>query len=54
MIVLSASFDAHWMDPLASMALSIPGYAALVQELMALADELCKGRLVAVLEVGIT
>jgi acetoin utilization deacetylase AcuC-like enzyme len=52
LIVLSAGFDAHWMDPLASMALSIPGYAALVQEMMALADELCKGRLVAVLEGG--
>ncbi|MBW7881561.1 MAG: histone deacetylase [Caldilineaceae bacterium] len=52
LILLSAGFDAHWMDPLASMALSIEGYAALVQELMGLADELCGGRLVCVLEGG--
>ena len=43
-ILLSAGFDAHWMDPLASMGLSITGYMALVQELMVLADELCGGR----------
>jgi acetoin utilization deacetylase AcuC-like enzyme len=52
LILLSAGFDAHWLDPLASMQLSIPGYAALVQEMMALADELCHGRLVTVLEGG--
>ena len=40
------------MDPLASEALSITGYMALVQELLALADELCGGRLVCVLEGG--
>jgi acetoin utilization deacetylase AcuC-like enzyme len=34
------------------MQLSVTGYAALVEELMALADELCGGRLVAVLEGG--
>jgi acetoin utilization deacetylase AcuC-like enzyme len=52
LILLSAGYDAHWMDPLASMGLSITGYMALVQELMALADELCGGRLVCVLEGG--
>jgi acetoin utilization deacetylase AcuC-like enzyme len=52
LIMLSAGFDAHWMDPLASMGVSITGYMALVQELMALADELCGGRLVCVLEGG--
>jgi acetoin utilization deacetylase AcuC-like enzyme len=52
LILLSAGFDAHWMDPLASMGLSITGYMALVHELMALADELCGGRLVCVLEGG--
>jgi acetoin utilization deacetylase AcuC-like enzyme len=52
LILLSAGYDAHWMDPLASMGLSITGYMALVQELMALADELCHGRLVCVLEGG--
>ena len=52
LIILSAGYDAHWMDPLASMGLSITGYMALVQELMELADELCGGRLVALLEGG--
>ncbi len=52
LILLSAGYDAHWLDPLASMQLSVTGYAALVQELLALADELCGGRLVAVLEGG--
>ncbi len=52
LILLSAGFDAHWLDPLASMQLSVTGYAALVEELLALADELCGGRLVSVLEGG--
>ncbi len=52
LILLSAGFDAHWLDPLASMGLSIGGYAQLVRELMGLADELCGGRLVCVLEGG--
>jgi acetoin utilization deacetylase AcuC-like enzyme len=52
LILLSAGYDAHWMDPLANERLSITGYGALVGELMALADELCHGRLVAVLEGG--
>jgi acetoin utilization deacetylase AcuC-like enzyme len=52
LILLSAGFDAHWMDPLAHMRLSVTGYHRLVVELMALADALCQGRLVAVLEGG--
>ncbi|MGL4649312.1 MAG: histone deacetylase family protein [Caldilineaceae bacterium] len=52
LILLSAGYDAHWLDPLASMQLSVTGYGALMQELLALADELCHGRLVAVLEGG--
>lgn len=51
-IFLSAGYDAHWMDPLASMHLSITGYVALVQELLTLADEVCDGRLIGVLEGG--
>jgi acetoin utilization deacetylase AcuC-like enzyme len=52
LILVSAGYDAHWLDPLASMQLSVTGYARLVEELMALADELCQGRLVCVLEGG--
>lgn len=52
LILISAGYDAHWMDPLAHMRLSITGYARLVTLLMELAEELCHGRLVAVLEGG--
>jgi len=52
LILLSAGFDAHWLDPLASIHLSVAGYAQLVQETLALADELCAGRLVCALEGG--
>jgi len=52
LILVSAGYDAHWNDPLASMQLSIPGYAALVQGLLASASELCQGRIVFTLEGG--
>ncbi len=52
LIILSAGFDAHWLDPLAGMSLSIDGYMKLLDVVMALADELCNGKLVAVLEGG--
>ena len=52
LIILSAGYDAHWQDPLAGMNLSITGYAQLVQEVLALADELCNGKLVCALEGG--
>ena len=52
LILVSAGYDAHWNDPLAGMQLSISGYAVLVDRLLALAGELCAGRLVFVLEGG--
>lgn len=52
LILVSAGYDAHWMDPLAHMRLSITGYGRLITALMELASELCHGRLVAVLEGG--
>ncbi len=51
-IFLSAGYDAHWLDPLAGMNLSIEGYVHMVEEIMALADELCGGKLICVLEGG--
>ena len=51
-ILVSAGYDAHWNDPLAGMALTIPGYAGLVERLLALADELCSGQIVFTLEGG--
>lgn len=52
LILLSAGYDAHWLDPLASMQLSISGYVQLVELVLAMADELCEGKLVVALEGG--
>jgi acetoin utilization deacetylase AcuC-like enzyme len=52
LILVSAGYDAHWDDPLGPLSLSIDGYAALTQRLVALADELCGGKIMLVLEGG--
>jgi acetoin utilization deacetylase AcuC-like enzyme len=52
LILASVGYDAHWRDPLAVMGLSFDGYTFIVRTLKALADELCSGRLVFVLEGG--
>jgi len=52
LILVSAGFDAHWKDPLARMQLSLSGYDHLTRELIRMADELCDGRIVFVMEGG--
>ncbi len=52
LIVVSCGFDAHHDDPLASMELRFEGYRAMAEQLRALADLLCGGRIVYVLEGG--
>jgi len=52
LILVSAGFDAHWDDPLASIGLSLTGYHWLCRSLVALAAEICEGRIVFVLEGG--
>jgi len=52
LILVSAGFDAHWVDPLANLGLSLAGYDFLARQMMALADELCAGRIVFVMEGG--
>lgn len=52
LILVSAGFDAHWIDPLASMRLSLHGYAHLTNELIRMAKELCDNRIVFVMEGG--
>ena len=51
-ILVSCGFDAHAVDPLASMELSGEGFLGLARIVRALADELCGGRLALVLEGG--
>ncbi len=52
LILVSAGYDAHWKDTIASMQLTTSGYAQLTYILKALADETCDGKLVLVLEGG--
>jgi acetoin utilization deacetylase AcuC-like enzyme len=52
LILVSAGFDAHFSDPLASMRLSCAGYRELALILQAAADETCEGRLLFALEGG--
>jgi len=52
LILVSAGFDAHFVDPLASMQLSMDGYVKITRHLITLADELCDGRIVFVMEGG--
>ncbi len=52
LIIVSAGYDCHWRDPLAPMAMSVTGFARLAQLVVALADEVCNGRLVCALEGG--
>ncbi len=51
-ILVSAGFDAHWIDPLASARLTLTGYSLVVRELIAMANDLCGGKIMIVLEGG--
>lgn len=52
LLLVSAGFDAHWADPLASLQLSHTGYGQLMKALSAVADKHCGGKLVLTLEGG--
>lgn len=52
LMLISAGFDAHWADPLASMNLTLAGYDWLARECVKLAERLCEGRIVFVMEGG--
>ncbi len=52
LILVSAGFDAHFIDPLAMMQLSHKGYAHLTRELLRMAEELCGGKIIFVMEGG--
>ncbi len=51
-IIISAGFDAHMRDPLASLNLLEPDFAWATQKLMEHADASAQGRIVSVLEGG--
>ena len=52
LILVSCGFDAHADDPLASMELSRNGFRAMARVMRSLADTLCEGKIVHILEGG--
>ncbi len=52
LIVISAGFDAHWRDPLASLNLKEDDFAWATERLMDIADRHAGGRIVSLLEGG--
>jgi acetoin utilization deacetylase AcuC-like enzyme len=52
LLIISAGFDAHERDPLGGMRLTTTAFAAMTSELRAVADECCRGRIVAAVEGG--
>ncbi len=52
LLILSAGFDAHRADPLAELRLDTEDFGWFTDEMVALADKHCGGRLVSVLEGG--
>lgn len=51
-VIVSAGFDAHRLDPLAGMNLEDSDFHWITRELMQIADETCNGRIVSILEGG--
>jgi acetoin utilization deacetylase AcuC-like enzyme len=52
LLLISAGFDAHKDDPLASIRLVEDDFKWITQELMIIADICCKGRIISALEGG--
>ena len=52
LLLIGAGQDAAATDPLGRMSLTVPGFRALADRAVALAEEVCGGRLVVVLEGG--
>jgi acetoin utilization deacetylase AcuC-like enzyme len=51
-LMVSAGFDAHQADPLASINLSEEGFEMITRALVGVADRCCGGRIISVLEGG--
>jgi acetoin utilization deacetylase AcuC-like enzyme len=52
LIIISAGFDAHRLDPLAGLNLEDDDFHWITEELMHIADAACGGRIVSILEGG--
>ena len=52
LVIISAGFDAHALDPLSETRLTEDAYTSMTRSLRALADQHAEGRLVSLLEGG--
>lgn len=52
LLIVSAGFDAHRADPLAQLELETEDFAWVTEQLIAVADRQCQGRIVSLLEGG--
>jgi acetoin utilization deacetylase AcuC-like enzyme len=52
LILISAGQDANWLDPLAQMMVTMAGFRTMSELTLALAEEVCEGRLVMLQEGG--
>jgi acetoin utilization deacetylase AcuC-like enzyme len=52
LLIISAGFDAHALDPLAGLQLQDDDYYWITRELMKIADDCCGGKVVSILEGG--
>ncbi len=52
LILISAGFDAHYLDPLAELNFNEDDYAWLTQQILTVAKDCCEGRVVSMLEGG--
>lgn len=52
LVLLSAGFDAYQDDPLGGMRVTVPGFERLTAALVDVAEQVCEGRVVAVVEGG--
>jgi len=52
LLIISAGFDAHHLDPLAGLNLQDDDFDWVTRELIKIADETCEGRVVSILEGG--
>jgi acetoin utilization deacetylase AcuC-like enzyme len=52
LLMISAGFDAHQMDPLGQLRMTTEGFGRLTKALIDLAEDVCEGRVVLVTEGG--
>jgi acetoin utilization deacetylase AcuC-like enzyme len=52
LVIVSAGFDSHALDPIGSLGLETEDFGELTQSVLAVANDYCQGRVVSVLEGG--